>query len=537
MPQLAARQPPPADYYAANLRTVMERVLDVYGDLLSEQERGYFEALCRVSVGAQRLYARLLGRTRPWVRIDKLDYREIEDLPSAIAELTHKDLAAVLGPVPADALLGLLTQAERQRLFPALPRAAKTRWIELCVSRYPDAMIRRVVGDSFPWIAISNFSTISLGQLLFFGTEQQDMSTFVLQDLGLLRFEDYSLDPALRMFGDRRALERYLRFRKLRHLAHRADEVPMLDVWLSEALWEPAENRFEQRHRDRALQRLGQNYERAGAIDEALDCYGRSQVPPARERRVRLLERLADQQGAAALVAKMLDAPRAAEEEDFAERRAAAQSGTARRTQIDQTRVPYVPSNAPSIEEHAARWLNAHGGRVWHLENQLPLGLAGLAYWDLVFAPIPGVFVNPFQFGPLDLMSREFALLRADELRCRHRELAEPGCLTAELTRTFECKQGIANRLVSWVHFDSELLSALLTGLPEARLCALARYVIENLNRARRGFPDLLVVYATGSYEFVEVKGPTDQLQPAQRVWFKVLDELGLPARVLKFHS
>jgi hypothetical protein len=30
------------------------------------------------------------------------------------------------------------------------------------------------------------------------------------------------------------------------------------------------------------------------------------------------------------------------------------------------------------------------------------------------------------------------------------------------------------------------------------------------------------------------VKGPGDQLQPQQRAWFRVFDELKLPARVAK---
>ena len=542
MPTLAARQPPPADYYAANLRTLIERVLGAHGDLLSDRERGYFESLIAASVGAQRLYARLLSRSRPWVRIDKLNYREIESLPAAIAELSEVGLISVCARLPADALLGLFTQVERKRLFPDLPVAPKARWIELCVSRYPDGLILGRVGECFPWIAIADYDAISLGQLLFFGSERQDMSTFVLQDLGLLRFEDYSLDSSLRMFDNRETLGRYLYFRRLRHLAHRTDEVPMLDAWLSRALWQPADNRFEQRHRDRALQHLGHRYERAGAIDEALCCYARGRSPPARERRVRLLERLADEQGAAALTSKMLESPRAAEEEDFAERRTSAISQPSRRARIEQTRVPYVAGEdvagkAPTIEEHAARLLQSQGGRVWHLENQLPLGLAGLAYWEVVFAPIAGAFVNPFQFGPLDLMSEDFALQRAEVLARRNEELAEPGRFATELQRTHAAKQGIANRLVSWAHFDGTLVRELIEGIPEARLRTLARYVIEHLNRARRGFPDLLVIYEPGRFEFVEVKGPTDQLQPAQRIWFKVLDELGFPARVLKFHT
>ena len=46
--------------------------------------------------------------------------------------------------------------------------------------------------------------------------------------------------------------------------------------------------------------------------------------------------------------------------------------------------------------------------------------------------------------------------------------------------------------------------------------------------------PDLLVFYPDGRYELIEVKGPNDQLQPVQRLWFKQFEALEVPARVLK---
>lgn len=535
MPQLAAHQPPPADYYATNLRTLVGHVLTAHGDLLSAAEQRYLSALQGASVSAQRLYARLLSRSRPWVRIDKLNYAEIADRQAAIVELQCAGLVRVNGTAPADALLGLLTQAERQRLFPHLPRATKAAWIGQCVARCADTRIRSILARHHPWIAIADFEHIKLCQLLFFGSEAQDTSTFVLQDLGVLRFESYSLDPGLRMFGDRAALDRYRSLRRLRHLTHRVDEVPELDRWLSRALWQPARGRLEVRHRDRALYRLGYRYERAGALDEALCCYGRCKLPPARERRVRILERLGDETAVAALLARMSASPRAAEEEDFVRRRQAA--GAARsRPRLEQTRIPLRDQGELSIEDHAARLLRASGGLVWHLENQFPLGLAGLAYWEVVFAAIPGAFVNPFQFGPLDLMSEDFCAVRSAQLRRQQARLDAPGGLRKTLTRTFRSKVGIANRLVNWSGFDAAVLQAVTDCLPQPALLGLARYVIENLNRARRGFPDLLVIYGPGQFEFVEVKGPTDQLQPGQRIWFDTLDRLGLPVRVLKFH-
>ena len=51
----------------------------------------------------------------------------------------------------------------------------------------------------------------------------------------------------------------------------------------------------------------------------------------------------------------------------------------------------------------------------------------------------------------------------------------------------------------------------------------------------RSGFPDLTVVYGPGRYEFVEVKGPNDQLQTNQRLWIQALRARSLPVRVLRF--
>ena len=66
---------------------------------------------------------------------------------------------------------------------------------------------------------------------------------------------------------------------------------------------------------------------------------------------------------------------------------------------------------------------------------------------------------------------------------------------------------------------------------------ALLDIVSADLAGRRSGFPDLTVVHAPGSYEFVEVKGPNDQLQIHQRLWIHALLERGLPVRVLRFRE
>ena len=179
--------------------------------------------------------------------------------------------------------------------------------------------------------------------------------------------------------------------------------------------------------------------------------------------------------------------------------------------------------------------LTCAGGRAWHLENRFPLGIAGLLFWNAVFAPVKGAFLNPFQSGPVDLAWSDFARVRAQIIEERRTRLRTKGAVYDMLQNTWAAKQGVANRLVSWRHFDSAVLDAVVASIPESALLDLGYHVLTNLYRARTGFPDLLVIYGVERYEFVEVKGPEDQLQPGQRIWFKSLKQLGLPARVLKF--
>jgi hypothetical protein len=181
--------------------------------------------------------------------------------------------------------------------------------------------------------------------------------------------------------------------------------------------------------------------------------------------------------------------------------------------------------------------LGAGGAAVFHLENRFPLGLAGLVFWDQIFEPLPGTFVNPFQSGPLDLFWPDFAATRRLQLKARQAQLIDPQTFCAALRTTYHAKAGTANRLVSWRHFTEQVLEAALHNIPTGDLLALANHVIEWPYRTRTGFPDLVVIYGPGNFEYVEVKAPTDQLQPAQRIWLQAFERLKQPARVLKFKA
>ena len=73
----------------------------------------------------------------------------------------------------------------------------------------------------------------------------------------------------------------------------------------------------------------------------------------------------------------------------------------------------------------------------------------------------------------------------------------------------------------------------MVDGLCDDGLVRLMNIIKRDLSLVRKGFPDLTVIYARGNFEFVEVKGPNDRVQPAQRIWLRHLTEANLACRVL----
>ena len=541
--RLDPRRPPPAGYYADNLLTVIETVLDRYDDILTDEERDFGLRVRALAPQAQRLLARLLGRASARdgaIREDSLDYPEVEDLSDALAELAACNLIERCPAMPADIVVGLLTRPELHRVFWDLDGARKgTKADQLdrilavnppCFCRW---RVRRFVG----WLRFAESEFLDLYRLLFFGDRHQDLTTFVLRDLGVHRYEPVNLSRETRQFPDRETLQRFLDLTvadddvrtlfPMRTAGEPLDE-PMRQTAIADLvqrLWGPLDNRMLERRRSRALNRLGRSLEREGDFDGALACYARSTLAPARERRMRIRHRLGDGDGVEQLRAEVFESPWAALEDDFARR--FARPFRRRAAPVEDL---VLTGSAAGIEAQALAHLTAEGGVGWHLENHLPMGVFALAYWSWLFAPLPGAFVNAFQTGPVDLYWPDF--LKSREAIC---EDPLDGALKPQLDATVRAKAGVANRLFSWHRYTPEIAEAVTANIPESDLRALVEIVREDLAGKRSGFPDLTVIYGPGRYEFVEVKGPGDQLQIHQRLWIEALERRGLPVRVLRY--
>ncbi len=523
---------PPNDYYASNLRVLVRSVVEQYKDLLTESELAYGLSILNLSPDGRRLYARIVGRTVAVLLVEKLQYAEVKDLDGAVRELENCGLIHLNECLPADIVLDRLTVTQLGQAFAYVkPHTPKANYVNSIACRYPDWRLRAFLRSRHPWLTLQSKELLERYLFLFFGNRATDLSAFVTRDLGILRYESYVLNAHDRQFSSREELSKYFEWVSL------SDSIAESEVSFNpsrvqtyiDALRTDVKNRTLERYRSRILNRLGHKLERSKHWRLAFRAYRYSKRHPARERMVRILVRTGRQRTATRLKQALVVDPWCKEEEDFARRFQEPRQLT-QQYPIDELELARPPQTP--IEQHALQTLVEDGGDGWHFENALPLSLFGLAYWEWMYVSVPGAFTNQFQSGPRDLFWPEFFDVRkrmcADPLSGRM-------SISETILTTAATKRGLANRLVNWSIMSDEILRAVVRAIGDSGLRRLLEIVKSDLNQMRSGFPDLTLVYSDGSYEFVEVKAPGDQVQRNQRIWLSSLVDAGLPVRVLRY--
>lgn len=528
-------RPPPEDYYQNNCATLLRFVLQTYGNLLAPTETETIEGFLGASNDAQRLMARLLTRKGPLFRPDTLNYDEIEDPGGALVELSARGLIEENPTVAADELLSRLTKSELISFVPmAANKHSKSQLLQLALSGRTDAQVCRLVYQTFRVVCLCHEYVWQLLLFLYFGERRQDWSAFVLRDLGQTRYEDLVLTP---QFESRAALTRALKYLWLSDLSRRVAESEKLTGDLLSALEPVPDGRWLARRRNRAILRIGRYHERQADYEKALHSFSLVDGHPARERRVRILTKLGRNEAAERLIKEVLHEPSNEEEAQFVQRfgkRGAGYQPPIKKYVIGQWL--NAGDTQVSIEQQAGEILVRSGYAHWvvHAENTLVRTLTGLLYWPIIFAPVQGVFTNPFQAAPNDLYEDDFFAARRQSVFEHELKLEGDAGVVEMLTKTASEKFGIANDLVSWRLLARVSLHVLLEYMPAADIRRVAKFMIRNLSQRRSGLPDLFAARRDGSYELIEVKGPGDQLQPGQRVWLRHLNQLGIPASVMR---
>ncbi len=542
----------PEGYYADNFRVVLDTAFERYGDLLTAEEDAFYHGFTALPTPAQRLYVRLISRKGPRFRRDRINYPEIPDLDRALAELSNAGFVDDEPDADAHSLLSLLLRPELAGLLRELtdlaPGAAPRAALEqLLVEHVEETVLSRELRARLRVVRPLHLEHIATFRLLFFGNLYQDWTEFVLRDLGVVRFENYELRRELRRFPTREALDDSLMLYHLRsafRLLLAADREPEA-LQTAELVLDRAEQYESSTHRlrDQILNEAGRHLERLGELDKALRFYRGAERPPSRERRVRVLARLGKLEKALALCHRIAEGHRDETEARFAprfahqlRRKMGEKIPPRRRRQRSTADLAVERREGEAIETLALEALEAEGRRGFFSENWLWQSLFGLAFWDIVFAPVAGAFQHPFQYGPLDLHSPDFRAARAAAIEERLEELRsepEPG---PRLLEIHDDKFGVGNRLVTWHDSLRPLLELALSRLHGRQLAIICDRLSRDVRRYRRGFPDLFLLdedHGDG-FRLYEVKGPGDQLRPEQKTWLDYFADQGIRASVLR---
>ena len=362
-------------YYHENVNELLAFVTTNYWQLLDHREKHFFTLYQSLGKSAQQLYCRLLMRTRDHFRVSKTVYPEIDNLNDALSELTDCDFCT---SADSDNVQSWVGQFTRDEMLCALPSTMRNQW-QLNSGDASDLLLQKDLFGVTPVDLLLQTDSVYRVyykdafinfQLLFFGDLYQDISAFILRDLGLTHYET-TLHQGLPLpFSNRTQL-----------LAHRqyyacidqyddtikSDPDALIDLHQQLLAISPevaSSDSALKRRLEKWSNRIARQLERLDALDDARSIYQTTDRPPARERLARINAKQGRAQEAFSICKEITDNPLDAAELDFAEQFAQplAQILNVAFEKIKKYSPPVVsltlPSSALSVEFPAALHLS-----------------------------------------------------------------------------------------------------------------------------------------------------------------------------------
>jgi hypothetical protein len=208
----------PEGYYLSNFTELINHVTDHYWDLLSLPERDFHHNFKSLDQNTQKLYVRMTMRKGTTFRASKLHYKDIQSTATAAQILAEQQFIDTNPKLKLDDSLGLFNKNEWLAIVAAndidASSLSKVRRQDLNVALktfFPEYS-PTLPGDIYQILHSEVFDTF---KLLFFGNLHQDLTEFVLRDLGLYIYEAYNIDNTPRLFQAREHIEQHLTFYRL----------------------------------------------------------------------------------------------------------------------------------------------------------------------------------------------------------------------------------------------------------------------------------------------------------------------------------
>ncbi|CAM8921116.1 unnamed protein product [Rhodiola kirilowii] len=593
--------------YQENFCLLIKEVLQDNVHLFTDDELGFLESFAALSDDSQRLFVRLYTRKGPWFRLNTLSYVEILNIEAAAKELAEKgylrfssnglhsdDLKGILSILTIPDLRELLQLIEKVWAAVRKSHASKKQDIVASlVSSYegglcpslPTAIIKKL--GAFVTVSTAAESLFWRAERLFFLNGEQDLSAFLLADLGIVKYPAYkcmTMDKIFRSRSDMIYFEEAIevaqimdQFIEENNLETVAQCIKLSDLGLSctsehaaqsetaasflsrfSASWVYSKVVFlgisflEKEHRyidaitllKRLLSvftsdsrrgywtlRLSIDLEHIGRPNESLTVAEDGLTDPW----VRAGSRLALQRR----VLRLGKPPRRWKIPSFS---------VSFKRKLNEVNVQGRPLNCEAgmksrfygndgeqcgVEELALQYYAGVEGGEWkgvHSESGIWLTIFGILMWDIIFADVPNI-------APLDLDTDSFYLSRKDNIES-HLQKIQAGMAEEILISSWQCNEGTSCKGVNWDRHSLSDLRAVVTCIGGSCLASLCRHLAQDYRSWSSGMPDLLLWRFHGDYtgeaKLVEVKGPRDRLSEQQHAWLLFLMDCGFNTEVCK---
>ncbi len=545
----------PPKYYLDNFRYVLDFVKKLYASLLNDSEREFLDSFDALSEDAQCLFVRFSNRRGAFFKVNALAYAELGDIPAALTELIEAGFVEGLNAQHAgraEEVVDLFTKPEllflTQALAPVILPAKSIRKPDLVrwlLHEYEFSDLFEGLDALEPVVKVCYEVEVMMMKFLFFGNRHDDMTEFVIRDLGHVKFQSFQEENFSVRFETRKDVEDRLMISLTSETFHeQKDELPPEEIydwfmnWQGGLVGELSDVALPS-YRRLAL-RVGAWLERKKLPEQALTVYQLTDHAPSRERRARLLQRVGAVDEALALCDDMIASPQNADERffglDYREKILNKKKRVVRRTTQalkDADAVPISISFRYRVELGVMEHFRAQDYQALFSENEPWRALFGLVFWDIIYDTNVRAIHHPLQRVPSDFFLPDFYIRREYSLLARLRELNSREDFFALIQATYQDMFGTANVLVAWYDGLLELVLLLVHYLTTEQLHTILLEMAKNLRENTRGFPDLLV-WKDDTYDFVEVKSPTDHLSAQQLHWQHFFEKIGVSSRVLR---
>ncbi|KAK9068699.1 hypothetical protein SSX86_012814 [Deinandra increscens subsp. villosa] len=590
--------------YQQNFCLLLQEVLRTTPHVFTHDEKNFLEKFLLLSNDSQRLFIRLYTRKGPWFRMSNISYAEILDNQIAVKELSETgyvcstETTSELHKDDLEGILNIVSVGELREILSATNKkcshgSRKQEVISSLLSAYRDEssslIYKMAVEKTGPCIRISSAvdSLMWRVERLFFCNGEQDLSAFLLVDLGIVKYPTYNCVVTDQIFSSRNDL---LSYEEALEVAQIMDEsldeddsstvlrciatsISRISSYAAQTIKYSC---FSASWVYSKVVLLGVSFlESERRYTDAIDLLKHLLLNFAKDRRrgywtLRLsidLEHLGRVNESLSVAESGLDDPwvRAGSRISL-QRRVLRLGRPPRRWKVPsysesvKRKIPEVhvqgrPLNCKTgaksrfygedgeqcgVEQLALQYYAGEDGGGWqgvHSESGIWLTVFGLLMWDVIFSDVPNVFLTRFQTSPLDLDTDYFYEARKAIIEPLLLKIQE-GMAEEILITSWESHFGTSCRGVNWNRHSLTELRAVVTCIGSRCMAIICRHLAQDYRSWSSGMPDLLLWRFHSDYsgeaKLVEVKGPRDRLSEQQRAWLLFFMDSGFNAEVCR---